>query len=401
MLPANTLSTASKVIGLALCVALLSNFLFGESLAKSRPARAWRLFSGGELQTAFMEEEPVGRHLRIAIINHVTHHYEVVLPLLHAFVNQPNTTVELFATQKGLSNFGIKPLFDALGNDTNFRTRSFSDLDRLEYTPDLAVLVTCSRDINDLPKQFTTLSSRKSPKEVLCMMHDSGEWSIPKTGYRKLVQKWIEASRINIITLSPHVNDYLTEYLPKWNMSLPLADPFAKTYAANQTRLLPAFPPVFDTTLSTHIQPFIAMQGYLESNRRNYTHILTALQQNLPLLQSFQQKYSNVSISIFGSDNNHPGRGPQSSIPKDLKPFVKFHINLPYPEYYALMSSAIGILPAFAAPEYLQSRASSSIGAAVIVGTPPIATKEIVGAYRYLDGESGEAYWTQEEGESE
>ena len=48
------------------------------------------------------------------------------------------------------------------------------------------------------------------------------------------------------------------------------------------------------------------------------------------------------------------------------------------------MQGAVAVLPAFASPAYLTHKASSSVAAAIISGTPLLADEALLRAYSYL-----------------
>src|SRR4051812_12243844 len=64
---------------------------------------------------------------------------------------------------------------------------------------------------------------------------------------------------------------------------------------------------------------------------------------------------------------------------------LQAHSGYEFPQYFSLLSKAMGIFPAFAHHKYLEDRASSTIATAVIAGVPLICTKELVEKYSYLD----------------
>ena len=53
-------------------------------------------------------------------------------------------------------------------------------------------------------------------------------------------------------------------------------------------------------------------------------------------------------------------------------------------EYYIAIQGALAVLPAFASPVYLTRKASSSVAAAIICGTPLLADPALLQAYSYL-----------------
>lgn len=54
-------------------------------------------------------------------------------------------------------------------------------------------------------------------------------------------------------------------------------------------------------------------------------------------------------------------------------------------EFYAAIRQSWAVLPAFAGDHYYCCKASSTVPAALIAGTPLLATQELINAYTYLD----------------
>ena len=61
---------------------------------------------------------------------------------------------------------------------------------------------------------------------------------------------------------------------------------------------------------------------------------------------------------------------------------VRVHHAVPFQEYYDILHGCIAVLPAFASDAYYVDKGSSSIGTAIIAGTPLIATPKLLEAYR-------------------
>ncbi|KAJ3045531.1 hypothetical protein HDV00_009188 [Rhizophlyctis rosea] len=334
-----------------------------------------------------------GSHLRIALINSPLYHAEVVLPLLYAFGHQPNVSLELFEYQKAMNKFGLKPiLLSQAPPNSNFKIRSPLELQHLEYVPDVAILTTCARDLEVLPWHFVNVSSPKAPREIICLVHGANEWSKQRSVWRKLADPWVRASRLNFLTLSDHVNDYVADHLPLWKMSPRPDSAYTPTYKNKVARLLPAFPPVFHTPTSNRTLPYIAIQGNFQSYRRNYTAVFQRMLSHLPTLKQY-----NASLHLLGSGRRRP------RIPAKLKPYVRIHAELDFPPYWNLLAESIAIIPAFANDDYLINRASSTIATSMIAGAPIIAPMEVIDKYQYLTGGDHHAApsWVQEEGEDE
>ncbi|KAJ3034750.1 hypothetical protein HDV00_004728 [Rhizophlyctis rosea] len=326
---------------------------------------------------------------RVSLINYPEYHFEVLLPILHTFSNQPNVIVEVFATN-GAKRFGGRDLIQQVPTPHPINIRSVNDLTTLEYVPDLAILVTCPRDLEWLPEAFVNVTNPYAPREILCVVHQANEWAAGNSKWRNRAHPWIQTSRFNFVTLSEHVREYVASKVTAWKMSPAPHDPFAPTYETPSVRVLPAFPPVIQTTLSDNLRPCIAMQGNFESHRRNYSKVFDSMSKRI---YDFQKH--NASLLLLG-------QGQAARLPPDLQPFAVSYRDLSFPEYWSKLSECIALIPGFAHSGYLQNRASSTIATSITVGTPVIASREIVEKYTYLGGVSdSEAFWLQAAGETD
>ena len=96
---------------------------------------------------------------------------------------------------------------------------------------------------------------------------------------------------------------------------------------------------------------------------------------------SSSRRKPNITLHLLGY-------GESPKIPPPLTDHVMLNPGLSYPDFYSLLSSAMAIIPAFANNQYLDRKASSSVPAALIAGTPLIADRELLDAYSYLDEDS-------------
>lgn len=53
-------------------------------------------------------------------------------------------------------------------------------------------------------------------------------------------------------------------------------------------------------------------------------------------------------------------------------------------DYYRVVQQALAVLPAFASSVYYTTKASSSVAAALICGTPLLANAQLLAAYSYM-----------------
>ncbi|KAG7403860.1 hypothetical protein Forpe1208_v016346 [Fusarium oxysporum f. sp. rapae] len=100
------------------------------------------------------------------------------------------------------------------------------------------------------------------------------------------------------------------------------------------------------------------------------------------LKPTFAHLLHNASSILFATV--HHGNEWTEDRRFEAKDRIKFHRGLPYPEFYEVLHSATAMLPAFASHEYVESKASSTIAASLIVGSPLIADDALLNAYRFL-----------------
>ena len=77
---------------------------------------------------------------------------------------------------------------------------------------------------------------------------------------------------------------------------------------------------------------------------------------------------------------------------------VVFDENLNYTDFYDVLSGMTAILPAFADDDYFIHKASSSVPASIIAGSPIVATRRMLDMYSYMHEDT---VWLQREGQSD
>ncbi|UZJ55698.1 hypothetical protein CBS101457_005018 [Exobasidium rhododendri] len=117
------------------------------------------------------------------------------------------------------------------------------------------------------------------------------------------------------------------------------------------------------------------MQGNLDSGRRDYLHTFSSLQ----LLADEAKRDGKIAPLLYLL-----GQG-SLKIPASLVDLIFVKAGLQYPDYYSTLRGATALLPSFANDDYLRNKASSSIPAALIAGTPPVVTQKLLDCYTYLD----------------
>ncbi|KAF3923009.1 hypothetical protein ABW20_dc0103696 [Dactylellina cionopaga] len=353
-----------------------------------------------------------GPGLKIALVNTPRYHFEVVTPLLYAFANQGDAVehFELFATDHGSTRLGVRPILDnQLPQDSSWSTLwknnmpqkkvHVSDpakLSQMGFVADVMILTSCSRDF-----EWTSMKDKRvfdpewyrSPKEIVCLVHEAEEWEAKDTLWRKFLMPWVDRGRVTFLTLSPHVAEYVKKNIDtKWGMAPVLQD--AQGIGNKGVFMTEPFIPIFEDNklfredmFSNITGPFAAIPGKYEPFRRNYKSIFDHMSKHLDLIRS-----TNATLRLPGYGDWPP------EIPSQLSTHVFMHSHYDFPEYFSLLSRSMAILPAFATHKYFEDRASSTIATSVIAGVPLVATKELVEKYAYIEAED---VWLQEDEEEE
>jgi hypothetical protein len=85
-------------------------------------------------------------------------------------------------------------------------------------------------------------------------------------------------------------------------------------------------------------------------------------------------------------------------VPRSLQKHVIFDERLDYTDFYTTLQQTEAILPAFKIEAYYLTKASSTVPASLIAGTPLIGDKRLLRTYDYLDAS---IMWLQKSGETE
>ncbi|WVQ74318.1 hypothetical protein IAR50_003917 [Cryptococcus sp. DSM 104548] len=220
-----------------------------------------------------------------------------------------------------------------------------------------------------------------STANVVCVIHHSSAHDVNHE-LRPLMEPLAEQGRLSIMVLGEHVRERIQVELDIW----------AENMESTVWEIVPVevMIPVFDYPSSDEPpEPAIfpskaVVQGNIEPGRRNYNKLLSDLR------QCFLCPLSGVSptarLSLFTSSVS-PALNT-IVIPVELRDVVQVHHDLPYPEFYNLLSKADAMVPAFLERDSYQDTTSSSIAAAVITCIPVLASARHLGAYTYPKGPS-------------
>ena len=328
-------------------------------------------------------EKALAQVLNVAITETNGWHDEVVAALAHSFGSQANVRLSLYQTN---SRFGMSDIVAAFQLSHQLPTvqppENFGDNGT---TPDIVVLTTCELDSAHLQTRLSELLAGGSTY-LFCIVHHSDQWNDAER--RELMAPWMEKGLIDFITLSQHTATFLRAHgLKDWSMMDTSIKSFAPLFP------IPPPPPNRKVIIDRQRELAFAIQGNYEPSRRDFDTIFSHLQSFIDASSSREdeEKAANVTLHLLGS-------GTRPTVPIGLSHHVFFDEDLSYSEYYAVLSNTFAILPAFADNNYLDRKASSTVPASLLGGTPLVATTEILAAYSYLPEE---AVYRQREDETE
>ncbi|KAK9382978.1 uncharacterized protein V2V93DRAFT_363950 [Kockiozyma suomiensis] len=243
--------------------------------------------------------------------------------------------------------------------------------------PDFIFLTSCPEDVNTTSAKLTEFLENGA--YVQCIVHEASKWDPRVDGESPYAEQinfmipWVKKGQWEFVTLAPHVQKYVHDKFPTF-MSTP--DVQYEGRVLHPVLKMAETDPEVDTK-----KPFAAIPGKFEPWRRDYDRI-----------------FANYVKTMPEADLHLVGSGRPLDIPKTIESHVHYRRNLQFPQYFAHLSTAIGIIPAFASPAYTLHQASSSIATAVICGVPLIADEAIVKAYTQIPAD---AMWVQGQDESE
>lgn len=322
------------------------------------------------------------KRLNIAIVETTGYHDEVVAAFVHSFGSQKNWNLSLFQQDQ---RYGIESIMEKFKLPKPVPASRSPAMLLAEDTAalDIVVLTTCEYDRIALASQLETLL-KEGKTHLFCVVHHADHWA--NEDHEKFIAPWIEKGLVDFVTLSQHTATFLQEFgISAWETKPPVR-PFAPVFPVN----LPELPKDVD---ADEEELGFGLQGLYESTRRNYKTIFLHLQDFIDLRSSERDGKTNRSITL-----HLLGQGTHPEVPSGLTSHVSFDESLDYDEYYSILSHTFALLPAFASEEYLDRKASSTVPAGLIGGTPLVATKEILAAYSYLPED---AVYLQKEDETE
>ncbi|TLD26255.1 gb [Venturia nashicola] len=324
--------------------------------------------------------------IRITITESGGSHDEVTAALIHAFGNQESVEISTYLL---LQRYGIADIIHGFNLSSPLVStkppNAFEASLDASPLPHILIAATCEIEIVELAKAYEMLLL-KGKTFLFCVVHHAERWVEGKLVDK--IRPWVEEERVHFIGLSEHTVKYLRQHcVPNWDMAASvLAD-----------ALPPVFPIAIEAPMESNTALTFALQGDYDLARRDYTSIFEGLSEIIDLVQNRSMEYNQsvpqtITLRLIGHGDNKP------EVPELLKSHVSFDEGLDYKLFYTLLSRTFTLLPSFASKDYYDVKASSTIPAALIAGTPLVANTELLEAYTYVPKN---AVWKQEEGESE
>lgn len=344
---------------------------------------------------------PSNRPYQVVVINSVYAHDEVTASYLGAFGQVPNCHVQAFLHRK---RFNIDKIYDQLPGKGYREIRNITELEwkevQQEIRPDIVLLITPEADVLDSRvTHFLDQMFNESNIPLFASLHDAKMWQEKKRSVR--LAPWVKAKRLNLLTLSPHVKDFMQKVAEKeWLKQ----DYFKGAEAAIRETYMDTFVPVFNISIAGRNS--YDMEDGPDQNANKSIHIVT--QGELVRQQRTGHRRYKETINRFNKLVEQKGRNTMlmkldivgaGEVPHEQENTqVVFHANLPYDEFYSVLHSGTAMLPNLGFKKYFEYVATSTFPACLIAGVPPIADKKVLETYRYL---SMEDVYFQEKGESE
>ncbi|KAI4744879.1 hypothetical protein E4T50_04727 [Aureobasidium sp. EXF-12298] len=323
--------------------------------------------------------------IQVAILEHVVAHDEVDAALVHSLASQPNVNLTFYQSYPRFGSEKVIKAFD-LNYTGPIHPDEFMGTDKHTTIPDFLVLTTCEIALREgLPKRLAALLAQGATR-LICIVHHADQWAEEQR--KSDIRPWVDANLVEFWTLSPHTATFLSNTIAAWDSND--NEPWDNPRSPPIRVFVPIFPvaaPNVTATEQANQDLSFAMQGDYDPHRRDYKHIFERLGNFLAAAEGDR----NVSMHLLGQGN-------RPKVPENVASHVFFDQGLSYVDFYGLLSKVSAVLPGFASPEYLDRKASSSVPAALIAGTPLVADRRLLSSYAYVEEDS---VWLQEDGENE
>ena len=295
--------------------------------------------------------------LRIALVNGVSFHFEILAGLLHV-LKPYEDHLEVFLSpwiQKENYDgaFDLVKWSKAKFRKTNMNVASL----KLEYH--IVILISPDYEL----KLNQRLLQQMRPKLTLAIVHNSD--------YKEMDSLLkIAPGDLELLSLSPHVAKSLAESTGQktdWMLSV---YPYKPEKECAQ-----------DGGTGGCLKGF-AMQGKFSNLRRNYSAMWLQIGQHIEELSSDPKAKSLFKMFILGKGPN------RLNLPTEIEQYVSVHRRLPFQSFYDIIARTLALVPSLANPRYFTHKFSSTIITSLSTGTPVIASKRLLDAYSFLNKDS-------------
>ncbi|KXZ51932.1 hypothetical protein GPECTOR_11g58 [Gonium pectorale] len=334
--------------------------------------------------------------LRIAVINGVPYHYEVLAGLLHVLSPYaPHTDVYLNRYTRAPTADGAWELLRWSKAKFTTITRGLASvLAKRRPKYDLVILVSTDYELDALTELLKHLPRRLT----IAYIHNSDYEHMPRllevtAGSSANRSSAVGSaagdggggagSEVQLVTLSPHAAR---------SLAAASGQPVEWVLAAYPFQPQPDCLEATEVDLLGHCLKGFAMQGKFSSLRRNYSAIWDQL-------RAHQQELTRGDVGrLFHM--NLLGKGDESrlGLPPELQPHVSLMRRLRFATFYNAIHRSFALIPALGSSKYYTDKFSSTILSSLIAGTPVVADARFLAAYRFF---TPETVYVQGEGEQE
>uniref|UniRef100_A0A383VTG1 Glycosyl transferase family 1 domain-containing protein n=1 Tax=Tetradesmus obliquus TaxID=3088 RepID=A0A383VTG1_TETOB len=297
-----------------------------------------------------------GAPLKIAIVNQVHFHLEVVAGAMHVLKPLTSGPVTVFLPAKVLKTnwYGFR---NWLADKEGFEWKECKEYDGTT-TYDLVLFISPEYQTSWVAQ----VAGQMKPKVALYYVHNG---HIPDAEFNRIKAM---SPKFPLLTLSPHVAKNIS----------------ARAAPVEPQWLLPIFPytpasvcSLADIQGGKSCLKGFSVQGRIERSRRNYTEMWEQIsgyrkKEGADALKNFRLNILGEAVEAF-------------TVPSDVRDLVAVYKNPPYPIFYDVVYHSYALVPMLASPLYYASKFSSTVLTSFITGVPIIADKPFMGAYTMIE----------------
>ncbi|GLC66651.1 hypothetical protein PLESTF_000456900 [Pleodorina starrii] len=316
--------------------------------------------------------------LRIAIINQVSCHYEVLTGLVHLFEpHAQQTDIYISNLTTAARGVGAWELLAPYHSNFIFLNETTRMLLNSSSSPSYDLVVLVSPEYHKVEIGEWVRNIR--PRMTVVYIHNVGGMEI-----QELVAAVSQGGgEIKLTTLSPHTSDLLASIVGQ------PVDWVLASYPFSPNRSCAEVPQA--DLLGGCLRGF-CIQGTLEGSRRGYGLMWDEMEARRDALSTGPAS-ALFHVTVLGKGDRRA-----VGVPADLQERVTVSTDVPFTQFYESMHHSLAILPMLNNVTYLKNKFTSSILSSLITGTPLVANRTFLHAYRML---SEESVFLQHDGEPE